>query len=134
MIGAITDITDRKRVEGVLALGKQDLETRIAERTAELAQEMRRREEAQMKLAQVQKMEAVGQLTAGVAHDFNNLLAVIQGGLSFVAEAASRGLTAEPELIEATLRATRRGAELVQRLLAFSRQSPLKPNQRPSIN
>jgi PAS domain S-box-containing protein len=127
MIGAITDISDRKRVEGVLASAKQNLETRIAERTAELAQEMRRREEAQAKLAQAQKMEAVGQLTAGVAHDFNNLLAVIQGGLSFVAGAAARGLTAEPELIEATLRATRRGAELVQRLLAFARQSPLKP-------
>ena len=86
---------------------------------------MRRREQAQMKLAQVQKLEAVGQLTAGIAHDFNNLLAVIRGGLEFIDGAAARGLTAEPELIDAALRATRRGSELVQRLLAFSRQSPL---------
>ena len=84
-----------------------------------------RRRTADM-LAQAHKMEAVGQLTAGIAHDFNNLLAVIGGGLEFVSEAAGRGLTAEPELIEAALRATRRGAELVGRLLAFSRQSPLK--------
>jgi PAS domain S-box-containing protein len=126
MIGAIIDIDDRKRVEGTLAQENQDLEARVAERTAELAQEMRRREEAQMKLAQVQKMESVGQLTAGIAHDFNNLLAVIQGSLGFVEKAAVRGLTADPELIDAALRASRRGSELVQRLLAFARQSPLK--------
>src|SRR5664280_1809991 len=89
-------------------------------------QEMRRREEAQMTLVQAQKMEAVGQLTAGIAHDFNNLLAVIGGSLGFVEEAAARGLTAEPELIDAALRATRRGRELVRRLLAFARESPLR--------
>jgi signal transduction histidine kinase len=104
----------------------QGLETRVAERTAELAQEMRRREEAQMALAQIQKMDAVGRLTAGVAHDFNNLLAVIKGSLEFVEGAAARGLPAEPELIDAATRATRRGGELVQRLLAFSRQTPLR--------
>jgi signal transduction histidine kinase/CheY-like chemotaxis protein len=109
-----------------LARSNQELETRVTERTAELAREMRRREDAQMTLAQTQKLNAVGQLTAGIAHDFNNLLAVIGGGLEFVEGAAARGVTAEPELIEAALRATRRGKDLVQRLLAFSRQSPLK--------
>jgi signal transduction histidine kinase len=109
-----------------LARTNQDLETRVAARTAELAQEMRRREQAQMTLIQAQKMEAVGQLTAGIAHDFNNLLAVIRGSLGFVERAATRGVAAEPELIEAALRATRRGRDLVQRLLAFSRQTPLR--------
>lgn len=126
MFGTIQDVTERKQAEAVLAQTNRVLEARVAERTAELAQEMRRREQAQMTLAQAQKMEAVGQLTAGIAHDFNNLLAVIKGSLGFVEEAATRGLTAEPELIDAALRATRRGKDLVQRLLAFSRQSPLK--------
>ena len=115
-----------KQAQEALARSNQELETRVAERTAELAREMRRREKAQMTLAQTQKLNAVGQLTAGIAHDFNNLLAVIRGGLEFVEGAAARGVTAEPELIEAALRATRRGKDLVQRLLAFSRQSPLK--------
>jgi PAS domain S-box-containing protein len=125
MVGISSDISERKQAEEVLARANQELEARVAERTAELSQEMRRREEAQMKLAQTQKMEAVGQLTAGIAHDFNNLLAVIRGSLEFIEAAAARGLPTEPDLIDAALRATRRGRELVQRLLAFARQSPL---------
>jgi PAS domain S-box-containing protein len=125
LFGALQDVTCRKRVQDALARANQELERRVAERTAELAQEMRRREEAQMTLAQMQKMEAVGQLTAGIAHDFNNLLAVIGGGLEFIEQAAARGLTADPDLIDAAFRATRRGRDLVQRLLAFSRQTPL---------
>jgi PAS domain S-box-containing protein len=126
MFGTLQDVTVRKQAEEALAQANEQLEKRVTERTAELAEEMRRREEAQMTLIQVQKMEAVGQLTAGIAHDFNNLLAVIQGSLSFVDAAASHGLTAEAELIDAALRATRRGRDLIQRLLAFSRQVPLR--------
>ena len=117
---------EMEHAQEALARSNQELEKRVTERTAELAQEMHRREQAQMTLAQTQKLNAVGQLTAGIAHDFNNLLAVIGGGLEFVEGAAARGVTAEPELIEAALRATRRGKDLVQRLLAFARQSPLK--------
>ncbi len=123
--GTIQDVTRRTQAEAALARANQELETRVAERTAELAREMRRREEAQMTLAQMQKMEAVGQLTAGIAHDFNNLLAVIGSGLECIERSAAQGLTAEPDLIDASLRATRRGRDLVHRLLAFARQSPL---------
>jgi signal transduction histidine kinase/CheY-like chemotaxis protein len=116
----------REEVQAMLARTNQELEARVAARTGELAEEMRRREQAQTSLIQAQKMEAVGQLTAGIAHDFNNLLAVIRGSLGFVSDAAKRGVTAEPELIDAALRATRRGRDLVQRLLAFARQAPLR--------
>jgi PAS domain S-box-containing protein len=73
-------------------------------------------------LQQAQKMEAVGQLTGGIAHDFNNLLMVIQGNAELlVAHAEGR----QVELLERVLRATERGAELTQRLLAFSRRQTL---------
>ncbi len=80
----------------------------------------------EQQLRQAQKMEAVGQLTGGVAHDFNNLLAVIIGNLEFLIEELPDG--DEREARAATvMRAAERGAELTQRLLAFSRQSPLAP-------
>ncbi len=78
---------------------------------------------AEEQLRQAQKMEAVGQLTGGIAHDFNNLLAVIQGNAELVADTAQ----GNSPCVSAILRATERGAELTQRLLAFSRLQPLQP-------
>lgn len=77
-------------------------------------------------LVQAQKMEAVGQLTGGIAHDFNNLLTVIIGTLVALQEqrpnAADVGAFVEP-----ALQSARRGAQLIRRLLTFSRQQPLEP-------
>lgn len=75
------------------------------------------------KLAQTQKMEAIGQLTGGVAHDFNNLLAVIQGNTEHLADETEGGGRA----LEAIFRACERGASLTRQLLAFSRNQPLEP-------
>jgi PAS domain S-box-containing protein len=77
-------------------------------------------------LQQSQKMEAVGRLTGGVAHDFNNLLTVMLINLELIGER----VVGDPRLkrqIEAALGAGRRGADLTQRLLAFSRRQPLAP-------
>ena len=78
---------------------------------------------AEAQLRQSQKIEAIGQLTGGVAHDFNNLLAVIQGNTELLADKVGRD---DPSL-QAVFRASRRGADLTDRLLAFSRQQPLRP-------
>ncbi|MBK1842005.1 cache domain-containing protein [Azospirillum sp. YIM B02556] len=77
-------------------------------------------------LVEAQRLKAVGQLSGGLAHDFNNLLSIIIGNLS-----AARDRYAEVEGLDAYLepaqRAGRRGADITARLLAFSRQQPLKP-------
>jgi PAS domain S-box-containing protein len=78
--------------------------------------------EAEERLRQAQKMEAVGQLTGGVAHDFNNLLAVISGNAELLGEQVGMANA----LVTAILHAAERGAELTGRLLAFSRQQPLR--------
>jgi PAS domain S-box-containing protein len=74
-------------------------------------------------LAQAQKMEAIGQLTGGVAHDFNNLLAVIMGNAELISDLGTGNETEAATI----LRAAKRGAELTQRLLAFSRRQTLQP-------
>lgn len=76
--------------------------------------------QAEERARQSQKMEAVGQLTGGVSHDFNNLLAVIIGNAEMLDED-----TPDDPSVGAILRAARRGTELTQRLLAFSRRQPL---------
>jgi PAS domain S-box-containing protein len=76
-------------------------------------------------LRQAQKMEAIGQLTGGGAHDFNNLLTVISGNL----EMLDRRLN-DPEhreILNEAREASKLGAELTKRLLAFGRRQPLNP-------
>lgn len=77
-------------------------------------------------LAQAQKMEAIGQLTGGLAHDFNNMLTIVMGNLGGIRDARPHD-PLNHEFIEPALEAAGRGAELVRRLLTFSRQQPLAP-------
>ncbi len=88
-----------------------------------IATDITKQKEAEAHIAHVQKMEALGQLTGGVAHDFNNLLAVIHGNTELLADLPNL----EPSLTDPILHAARRGAELTQRLLAFSRRQSLQP-------
>ncbi|WP_324751009.1 ATP-binding protein [Sphingomonas sp. LY54] len=110
------------------------LERAVQERTRELRDandrlraEATEREAAEARLRQVQKMEAVGQLTGGLAHDFNNMLAVIVGGLD-LAKRKLLGPRREVELhLDNAMEGAIRAAALTRRLLAFSRSDPLTP-------
>ncbi|HTS88183.1 MAG TPA: PAS domain S-box protein [Gemmatimonadales bacterium] len=83
----------------------------------------RRRLEEQLR--QAQKMEAVGQLTGGIAHDLNNLLTVVLANSEMIAAT----LPAERDDLRSDLAelqmAARRGAQMIRKLLSFSRHAPL---------
>ncbi|MEO8809858.1 MAG: PAS domain-containing protein [Rhodanobacter sp.] len=120
-VGTNTDIEDQKRSEQELSRLNEHLESRVAERSAEL-------EQANEALRQAQKMEAVGQLTGGIAHDFNNLLTGVIGGLDMLRTRLAQGRHDDIDrYVEAVATSAQRAATLTHRLLAFSRRQPLKP-------
>lgn len=78
---------------------------------------------AEEQLRQVQKMEAVGQLTGGIAHEFNNLLMVIVGNLELYMHRTPG--TPDRKLLLSAFGGAMRGGELTKQLLAFSRKQDL---------
>jgi PAS domain S-box-containing protein len=89
------------------------------------AEEAHRSVEAQLR--QVQKMEAIGQLSGGVAHDFNNILTVIQCHASLME--TDPALPKElHEAVTEISEAAQRAANLTRQLLAFSRRQTLRPS------
>jgi two-component system cell cycle sensor histidine kinase/response regulator CckA len=91
-----------------------------------VAHDVTERTRLEAQLLQSQKLEAVGQLAAGVAHDFNNLLNVITGYSELLLRALPRPGPGH-DRTEQILRAAERGASLTRQLLAFSRRQVLEP-------
>ena len=102
-----------------IGMREQELEQRVRERT--IAQQA-----AESALFEAQKMETVGRLTGGVAHDFNNLLAAIVGNIELARSRLHTSHSAFSRL-EAAMHSAKRGAVLVQQLLAFARRQNLRP-------
>jgi nitrogen-specific signal transduction histidine kinase/ActR/RegA family two-component response regulator len=78
-----------------------------------------------LQLRQAQKMEAIGQLAAGVAHDFNNILTVVQGHASLIKCQMAQG---SPEVLSADeiTKAAQRATGLIRQLLMFSRKQVMQ--------
>ncbi|UZK67347.1 ATP-binding protein [Sphingomonas sp. M1-B02] len=104
-----------------------ELQQAVEAATAQLRAEAQERALAEAQLRQVQKMEAVGQLTGGIAHDFNNMLAVVLGGLELAKRHLHSGGPDAQRHIENAMEGANRAAALTRRLLAFSRSEPLLP-------
>ncbi|TWI82317.1 PAS/PAC sensor hybrid histidine kinase [Roseibium hamelinense] len=108
----IPDITNDGRTLGVFVLS---LDATDQKRT-------------EARLLQSQRMDAVGKLSGGLAHDFNNLLSILMGNILSLKR---HGQEINPDILSKhmtpMLKATRRGADLTQRLLAFSRGAPVAP-------
>ena len=104
-------------------------EQRFLESLSNLLATSLQRAQSEDALKHAQRLESVGQLTGGIAHDFNNLLTVIQGNLQVLEELPALADDAYgQQLVAAATRASRRGAELTGKLLAFSRRQVLQPS------
>jgi signal transduction histidine kinase len=137
LLATVKALLRMRGAEQALRRLNDNLESEVAERTAQLLEANRRlevesgeRRRAEEVLWHAQKLEAVGQLTGGIAHDFNNLLAVIVGSLE-VLRAAIEGDRELPRarlmrLLNASETATDRATKLTQQLLVFARRSTLK--------
>ena len=84
------------------------------------------RREAERQLFQAQKLDAIGQIAAGVAHDFNNLLMVIRGTTEWLYGRLAGMAECESQLGMID-HAVTRGATLTRQMLASSRQQILSP-------
>jgi signal transduction histidine kinase/CheY-like chemotaxis protein len=122
----VTAFARAERAQAELRALNLDLERRVADRTVRLEQQAVEREQAEAQVRQMQKMEAVGQLTGGVAHDFNNLLTIIKSSAELLGRP---NLNAEQRVryVSAIAETAERAAKLTQQLLAFARRQPLTP-------
>jgi signal transduction histidine kinase len=99
---------------------------RLEKAHTQLAREISAHQRTEAQLMQVQKMDALGQLTGGIAHDFNNLLTGILTSLSLMQRDLDAGKTDRLRgFAEAASDSARRAAAATHRLLAFARQQPL---------
>jgi len=92
---------------------------------AQLSRETTNRRALETELFNARKHEAMGRLTGRFAHEFNNLLTVISGNLEFLQEDITDGPA--QETLDAAQVASRRGAKLIQSMLAFSQRTHLVP-------
>lgn len=100
----------------------------LAEANSRLREQIAERERIEAALQQMQRLEAVGQLTAGVAHDFNNLLTVILSGSTFLERDLAKGdIEKAGKRVQHIREAGERGAKLTAQMLAFSRRQRLEP-------
>lgn len=117
--GTAVDVHDRHSTEARLRSFNEELEVQVQAGSREL-------QAAEAQMRQMQKLEAIGQLTGGVAHDFNNLLTVIRNSAELM-----RRKTLAPErqqrYLDAILDTADRAAKLTSQLLAFARRQALRP-------
>jgi PAS domain S-box-containing protein len=133
-VAIVQPLQDRGRAVGRLEVQRLAAhpfdadDQRFLESLASLLATVLQRAASDAALRHAQRLEAVGQLTGGIAHDFNNLLTIVHGNLQVLEDwpsvAADEGAR---DLLASAQRATRRGADLTAKLLAFSRRQMLQP-------
>jgi signal transduction histidine kinase len=123
--GVAIDVTARKRIESTLERRVEARTLELEEANRQLHAQIEQRQMAEAAVQQLQRLNAIGQITSGVAHDFNNLLSVILTNTRLL----SRKLrdSDDQEGLALIRAAAEHGAKLMAQLLAFSRRQRLEP-------
>jgi PAS domain S-box-containing protein len=125
---AVPVLGENGRCLGVLTIhlrtreGLSEFDVSLVEQTANLISATLRHDRIDRRLRSSQRLEAVGQLAAGVAHDFNNLLQAIAG---YTELAAARADERTAGYLQHVAHAAARAKELTAQLLAYSRKQDL---------
>jgi signal transduction histidine kinase/ActR/RegA family two-component response regulator len=118
MVGVTVDVTTSRETEAALRRLSNELEVRVH-------QEIAARESAQMRAAQAERLQALGQLAGGIAHDFNNVLQAVMGALRML-EKRREDAEGFHRLREIANGAIERGISITRRLLALGGRGELK--------
>ncbi|MGI4945497.1 MAG: ATP-binding protein [Janthinobacterium lividum] len=118
LVGTARDVTERNRTEDMLKQLNETLEARVAEAVAA-------KQEALVRAAQSERIQALGQLSGGIAHDFNNVLQAISGFAALM-ERRAADAAGTRRLARLTIDAAARGTSVTRRLLAFCRRDELE--------
>lgn len=102
-----------------IARSRDELQGKVDEAVA-------RTREAEQRVSQSQRVEAMGRLTGGVAHDFNNLLGVISNSAHLIQRHADDDQMLNVP-VAAILRSVDVGSRLTQHLLRFAGRQPVRP-------
>src|SRR4030081_3175549 len=125
--GVALDVTGRIRIEETLERRVEARTRELEEANRQLRSQVEQREIAEAEVQQLQRLEAIGQITSGVTHDFNNLLSVVLTNDRLL----SHNLRdpGDQEGLELIRAAAERGVNLIAQLLAFSRKQRLEPQE-----
>ncbi len=114
-----------RRKDGVI----RELEFRAAKlgdgQTVTMFSDVTERKRLEARLVHAEKMQALGALSRGIAHDFNNVLTIVQGCTGLMKRRMEKS---DPLFgyVEQILSACQNGSDLIQSLMTFSRQQPIK--------
>jgi PAS domain S-box-containing protein len=125
LYGVAVDVTDRKRADRALACRVDEQTCELEELNRQLRSQVEQRRVAEATLRQSQRLQAIGQITAGVVHDFNNLLGIVITNTHTLSHKLS-----DPDAqkgLNLIRRAAKRGARLIAQLLDFSRSQEFEP-------
>jgi signal transduction histidine kinase len=123
VVQRVGNLLDTRRLQRQVQEQNRNLETIVAERTAELEAALKQLKETQQQIVQQERLHAFGTMASGVAHDFNNALTTILGfGEVALRECEdSPGVEGMQNYLQTIITAARDGAKMVTRLREFYR-------------